>query len=191
MGQDDNFGGTEQVDFMGSESNNKSERLVYHGGPSQIVNFNTFTVCVILFIMAIFAPALWDKFITPAMGDDFRKYYITACKALFFIPPIWAFWAWIKIRCHRYTITTERLKEEVGVFNKSTDVLELFRVKDITFVEPFALRMFGCGNVILDTSDKSTPVVVLYAIKDGKKVLDDLRVHVQEMRQRKGVREID
>jgi len=166
------------------------EKVIYKGGPSQVVNFNTFTICVILFLFAIFAPSFWDKFFNQAYGE-FREYYMMVCKVLFFVPILWGGWSWLKIRCHRYTITTERLKEEEGVFSKSTDELELFRVKDITFVEPFSLRVFGCGNVLLDTSDKSTPLVVIYAIKDGRDLIDNLRHHVQVMRTKKGVREID
>ncbi|MDA0780981.1 MAG: PH domain-containing protein [Rickettsiales bacterium] len=167
------------------------EKLIYEGGPSQIVNFNVYTVCVIIFLFAIFAPSFWDKFLANSTISQYRDYYILVCKAFFFVPIVWAFWVWLVIRCHRYRITTERIHEKEGVFSRSTDELELFRIKDITFLEPFALRMFGCGNVVLDTSDKSTPMVVLYAIKDGQKLIDVLRKHVMEMRIRRGVHEID
>jgi uncharacterized membrane protein YdbT with pleckstrin-like domain len=102
-----------------------------------------------------------------------------------------AFSAWIKVHSHHYEITNERLKETDGVLSKTTDELELFRVKDISFVQPFFLRMFGCGNIILDTSDRSTQTVVIYAIKDAKPVMDLLRKNVQIMRVKKGVREFD
>jgi uncharacterized membrane protein YdbT with pleckstrin-like domain len=169
---------------------NGTEKVVFHGGPSQVVNFNTFTICTVMFLFAIFAPAFWDKFFNPLYAQH-RELYITICKAFFFFPIMWGGTAWLKVRCHRYTVTTERLKEEEGIFSKETHELELFRVKDISYLQPFSLRMFGCGNIVLITSDRTTPLVIINAIKDGRKVLDDLRYNVQIMREQKGVREID
>ncbi len=168
----------------------QQEKTVYLGGPSQVINYNTFIVCAILFVIVLSAPAIYKTFLA-AQYSEFKMYYMLASKILFFVPIIWAFSVWIKVKMHKYTITTERLTEEVGVLSKNTDVLELYRVKDITFNEPFALRMFSCGNIILDTSDKSTPLVVLHAIKSPKAVIDILRQNVEIMRTKKGVREID
>lgn len=92
---------------------------------------------------------------------------------------------------HRYTLTTERFNEESGIFSKTTEVLELFRVKDITLSQPFSLRMWGLGNIVMDTSDKSTPVVIIYGVKDAGSVVNMLRKHVDIMRTQKGVREVD
>lgn len=166
------------------------EKIIFRGSPSQIVNFNSFTLCAILFVLILFLPSLVNKYLADLLGN-FTNHVMLAIKFLFFVPAIWAFWIWVKVKTHRYTITTERLMEEYGVFSKETNELELYRVKDITFIQPFSLRMFGCGNVVLDTSDKSTPIIVMHAVKDGRKLLDRLRHQVQLMRDRKGVREID
>ena len=167
-----------------------SEKVIYKGGPSQVINYNVFAICTIIFLFAIWAPSLFDKYFLKSYGQ-FEDYVKIGLMLFFFAPIAYGFWAWLKVRCHRYIVTTERLMEEEGVFTKETNELELYRVKDITFVEPFTLRVFGCGNIILDTSDKSTPIVFLHAIKNGRPILDKLRHHVQIMRERKGVREID
>ncbi len=39
--------------------------------------------------------------------------------------------------------------------------LELYRVKDIVLNEPFLLRLVGLSNIVLVTSDRSTPVFVV------------------------------
>lgn len=171
--------------------NDQPERVIYKGGPAQVVNFRIFMVCAIIFIAAILAPTLWNIFFAASYSANLKKYYMILSKALFFVPIIWAFAAWLKVRSHQYIITTERLKEEEGVFSKTVDELELFRVKDISFVQPFSLRMFGCGNIVLDTSDKSTPIVVLHALKNPAPVIELLRTNVAIMRTKKGVREID
>ena len=81
--------------------------------------------------------------------------------------------------------------ESSGIFTRTTGEVELFRVKDMTFHEPFFLRIFGCGDIILDTSDKSSPIVVLHAIKDPRPLMETLRKNVIAMRTKKGVREVD
>lgn len=170
--------------------NNVKERVIFRGGPSQMVNYNTFFTSILLLIAISFAPKAWDLFFA-ASFPQYKSYYMLASKILFFLPAFIVIRAWLTIHCHKYTITTERLKEEEGILSKTTDELELFRVKDITFVQPFSLRVFGCGNIVLDTSDKSTPIVVLYALKNAQPVLEALRKNVQHMRTKKGVREID
>lgn len=176
---------------MENPLHNEAERIVFTGGPSQVVNCNVFVVCTLVVIAAAVAPSFWNHFLQGHVNPQHHDLYIKVAKAMFILPIIYGFWRWLDVRCHRYIITTERLKEEEGVFNKTTDELELFRVKDITFVEPFALRMFGCGNIVLNTSDKSTPIVVIYAIKNPRPVLENLRKCVHIMRHKKGVREID
>ena len=170
----------------------EKERVLYRGSPSQTVNFQVFVVCIFIFVATMVLPSMWDD-VTGAMPVlvQFKDQYMLALKVLFFVPVVWALAAWMKVNSHRYIITSERLREEEGVLSKNTDELELFRVKDISFTQPFFLRIFGCGNIILDTSDKSTPIVILYAIKNPTYVIDIIRHNVSIMRTKKGVREVD
>lgn len=171
---------------------NSRERVIYRGSPSQMVNFNIYFICVLIFAVAAMAPSIWSDYLAHnAKLARLKDVYMLGSKAAFFLPLIWAFVAWLKVRNHRYTLTTERLREEEGVLSKSTDELELFRVKDISYAQPFFLRIVGCSNIILDTSDKSTPIVVLHALKNAQPVIELLRHNVQVMRTKKGVREID
>jgi len=168
------------------------EKVVYRGTPSQSINMKRYLFCVVLLIIASVMPSIWENIIIdiPSLAPH-KNIYMLISKALFFLAPIWAFIGWIKVRHHIYTITNERLREEEGILSKHTDELELFRVKDISLAQPIALRMFGCGNVILDTSDKSTPIVVLHAVKKPNAIINILRKNVSVMRAKKGVREVD
>lgn len=53
---------------------------------------------------------------------------------------------------------------------------------------PFRLRLFGCGNLILNTSDSSTPVVTLEGIPADAELRDGLRAAVEQCRDRKRAR---
>lgn len=166
------------------------EEIIYSGGPAQVLNYNTFALCGFLFAMALIAPGIYNN----ALAEPYpslREPYMIVSKFLFFAPILWAFWVWLVIRCHRYVVSTEELHESSGVFSRRTDVLQLYRVKDITLDQPFTLRIFGCGNIVMDTSDKTTPIVVLKAVKSPKPLVKVLTRHVEMMRSIKGVREID
>lgn len=187
-------GGHEQVSVGEMSSagmtSAERERTVYQGGPSQVLNYNTFTVCALIFAVAIIAPGIYNNALAKQF-PDYKNVYMLVSKAMFFLPLLWSFWVWLELRCHRYILTTETFQEVRGVFSRRTDILQLYRVKDMTLEQPFTLRMFGCGNIVLDTSDKTTPIVLLKAVKQPRNLMAMLSRNVEIMRTLKGVREID
>lgn len=100
---------------------------------------------------------------------------------------IWL-WRWLELRNRVYEITTERLKITQGIFTKRTDELELYRVRDLTFVQPFLYRLFGKGDVRLTTSDSTTPEVQMEAIPADPELRDRLRKAIEACRDRKRAR---
>ena len=71
------------------------------------------------------------------------------------------------------------------------DELELYRVRDYKFDQPIFLRLFGLGNITLQTSDQATPVVIIRAIRDGEALREQIRTAVEDCRVKKRVREVD
>jgi uncharacterized membrane protein YdbT with pleckstrin-like domain len=107
------------------------------------------------------------------------------------IPVFIILWRWLETRNLRYELTTERLRVRSGVFNRKLDELELYRVRDYRFEQPFFLRLLGLGNVLLTTADKSNPSVTLRAIRDGEALREQIRNAVEACRVAKRVRELD
>jgi uncharacterized membrane protein YdbT with pleckstrin-like domain len=97
----------------------------------------------------------------------------------------------LKTKFTKYEITEERIIETTGVFSRSTDETELYRVKDIRLEEPFFLRMFGLSTILLVTSDKTSPFITLSGVKNGNNLRKILRDAVEVRRELKGVRERD
>lgn len=97
----------------------------------------------------------------------------------------------LRTALHSYELTPQRLTERTGILNRQTEELELYRVKDIGVEEPMVQRLFNRGRVALQTSDRSTPVVVLNGIRSPREVARVLREQVEKCRAMKGVREID
>ena len=90
-----------------------------------------------------------------------------------------------------YELTSERLKITEGIFSKATSTLELYRVKDIEVRQSFIYRLLGVENIQVNTSDVSSPVILLEAIPKTVALADKLRNQVEIIRVQKKVREID
>lgn len=120
----------------------------------------------------------------PSAAVDFWVYL----SCLLVLPIPYALWRWIQRRSHVTEITTERIRITQGIFSKRVDELELYRVRDITFVQPFALRIFGCGDLVLNTADVTTPVITLSAVPGDQALRDELRRAIEACRDRKRAR---
>jgi uncharacterized membrane protein YdbT with pleckstrin-like domain len=107
------------------------------------------------------------------------------------IPIPWAIARWMAVKTTTYRLTTERLITERGILNKTTDTLELYRVRDMQTTQPFFQRMFGLQTIHLLTADTSTPSVTLDFIPVTAGLPDKLRTQVEDTRMRKRVRTVD
>jgi len=97
----------------------------------------------------------------------------------------------VKTSCMRYEITPEELEYHSGIFNRKHEYIELYRVKDFEINRPLIYRLFGRGNLILYTSDKTTPEFWLHAIREPEETYTILRAFVERNRRLKHVYEVD
>ena len=95
---------------------------------------------------------------------------------------------WFVIRCRVYELTTERIRIRTGIVNRRTDEMELYRVQDITLLEPLGERLFGLGTIHITTSDDSTPNLWIEAIRGASDLREELRKSVEACRDQKRVR---
>ena len=154
------------------------EKAAWRGGPSQLVNLPAFVASAVVAM---------SFFVVGPRFPEIQNYIMLGA----LIPALWAGWKWLTVRCHRFEISTERLKMFEGVLNRSVDEIELYRVKDTQIQQPILYRLFGLGHVILETSDRSHPKATLNAIKDPREVGEILRREVESLRDKKRVREVD
>jgi|CoawatStandDraft_6_1074263.scaffolds.fasta_scaffold02559_3 uncharacterized membrane protein YdbT with pleckstrin-like domain len=122
--------------------------------------------------------------------------------------PSFILWSWtiiipliqyIKTRFTIYQLFPQTIVLKTGILSQKIDNIELYRVRDYSIEKPFLLRIFGLGNIILITSDKSKGNVafkgqkniILNAIQDPENVYNQLRTLVESSRKRTGTREVD
>ncbi|MBS0001146.1 MAG: PH domain-containing protein [Cyclobacteriaceae bacterium] len=127
----------------------------------------------------------------PSQWINFGTYVLCFLFCWLIIPIFIAIWKYLLVRTWTIEITDQRIIEGKGIFSKTTDELELFRVKDLRLEEPFLLRLVGLSNILMNTSDRTHPVYLIPAVRNGGSVREELRVAIDARREKKQVRETD
>jgi uncharacterized membrane protein YdbT with pleckstrin-like domain len=147
--------------------------VLFRGSPSLLVKAGTFFIGLLL-IAGFITGAIMAQQPLIAIGAGVVALYLVGVAAL--------------VRTQVFEVTSERLRWRRGILTKRTDELELYRVMDVSLVEPFLLRMVGAGNIEIKSADASTPNLTLPAVKGAKELREQLRVSIEKMRTQKGVR---
>jgi uncharacterized membrane protein YdbT with pleckstrin-like domain len=102
-------------------------------------------------------------------------------------------WKWFESLAARYDMCTDRLIVRQGIFNKSLDEVELYRVKDIRLEFSLINQMAGIGTITVHSSDETTRAapLVLRHVERAAERREELRRLVEAARQKRRVREVD
>lgn len=133
--------------------------------------------------------SLWKG--SPSQVVNLGVYVLCLLLCWLVLPVLYALWRWVDTRLTEYELTTQRLVFRRGVFNRKTEEVELYRVRDSSLDEPLFLRLFGVGNVVISATDASTPNFLLRAVKGAADVRQKLRAAVEAVREQKRVRSIE
>ncbi len=82
---------------------------------------------------------------------------------------------WIQSISTSYQITTQRIRVERGLFSKSKENVELFRIDHFDLHKPLGMRLVGQCILDLRSSDTSFPTVVVLGIPNLESLADTLR----------------
>lgn len=148
----------------------EEEKVICEINPSQLINLKAFILSFVA-IAAIVAGALLAK--------------MDILFLLLLLPASYAIWKWLEVKSMKLKITDQRIILRNGVLNKKTNETELYRVRDSSIEEPFFYRMFGCGNIIIYTTDEADATIKLAAYKKPHWVKDQVRNNAEICRQKK------
>ena len=148
----------------------EAEKTIGEFRPSQILNLKPL-------LLSLLAAAL---IVTAALLTESNMLYI-----LLILPWAYLFWKWLQINSRKLKLTDQRIILQEGVFNKTTNETELYRVRDSTIEEPFFYRLFGCGNIIIFTTDEADATLQLTAYKKPHWLKDQVRNYSEICRQKK------
>ncbi len=167
----------------------ENDNSIWSASPSQLINvsyfFITFVVIVVGIYLAFFPPDIIMRFHSLLVNLFFAGMLITV-----FFSCLRYFSTMLTV----FTLTKSELIIKSGIFSRSGERLELYRIRDYSYHQPFFLRLLSggkIGNIILITSDRTHPYVYIKGIAEGETILSSIRKQVELCRQEKGVREID
>ncbi len=99
--------------------------------------------------------------------------------------------AWLSVKTIRYRISNYRIDFERGVFSKHIDTLELWHVDDISFRQSPIDRLLGVGTILIDSNDRTTPMLRLDGLPHPRPIFDALKNRVIAVKRQRGVIKMD
>jgi uncharacterized membrane protein YdbT with pleckstrin-like domain len=100
---------------------------------------------------------------------------------------------WLGNLATTYEVTADRLVIRRGIFMKSIDEIELYRVKDIRIDFSLINQWADIGTISILSSDETTgdaPLVISH-VDAARRRREELRALVDAARQKRRVREVD
>ncbi len=100
---------------------------------------------------------------------------------------------WFQNIATHYELTDQRLIIRSGIFNKKTDEIELYRIKDVTVAYSLINQWVDIGAITISSSDPTTQggSITLRDIPRARAIREELRELVDAARQARRVRELD
>jgi uncharacterized membrane protein YdbT with pleckstrin-like domain len=73
---------------------------------------------------------------------------------------LWPIKRHIQRQAVKLTIAGDKLRYEVGLASKSTRIIQLPKVQDVRVVQSFAQRIFGIGDISIETAGENSRLIV-------------------------------
>ncbi|MDR0559055.1 MAG: PH domain-containing protein [Prevotellaceae bacterium] len=142
------------------------EKIIWEGGPSQWLNFNTFLICMlmagVLVCVTMWHGLLWWVHV------------------LFYYPFGKAIYAWFKLNSVKYKLTNYRFVRKDGVFNRSTKEFDLKELREVELIEPWYERIVKLGDIKLHFHSFSDLDIKLTGIPDPENVMKKFNQTLKE-----------
>ncbi len=94
------------------------------------------------------------------------------------------------LRSMRFVITEEQFIYEHGVFRRTRDFMELYRIVDFREESSFSQQIFGLKTIQIYSGDRSTPRLDMTGMDMSANLIPFIRERVGASRKRNGIYEI-
>ena len=88
----------------------------------------------------------------------------------------------------KYSMSDDRIFCEKGLLCVKFEEILLYRVRDISMKITLGQRIFGVGSILLQSSDKTSPVLELKNIKNPREVKEMIHRQVEEIKVQRRMR---
>ncbi len=91
-----------------------------------------------------------------------------------------------KLNATTFILTNQRIIVKSGLIAKKQDEIELVRVQDIQLRQDLKDRVLGVGDILVFSTDRTTPALELIDVRDAFEVREKIRTAVREEKHRLG-----
>jgi uncharacterized membrane protein YdbT with pleckstrin-like domain len=91
--------------------------------------------------------------------------------------------------CTRWIVTGEQIIIKKGVFSKTVNYIELYRVYDYQERKTFIQALFNNTTLYIHSGDKSHPILCMYGLKEDESLIVSIRERVEKQRKIKEIYE--
>lgn len=88
----------------------------------------------------------------------------------------------------KYAMSEDRIFRETGLLSIHFEEILLYRVRDISMKITLGQRIFGIGSILLQSSDKTAPILELKNVKDPRTVKEMIHRQVEEIKLQRRMR---
>ena len=88
----------------------------------------------------------------------------------------------------KYSMSDDRIFCEKGLLSVKFEEILLYRVRDISMKITLGQRIFGVGSILLQSSDKTSPVLELKNRKNPREVKEMIHRQVEEIKVQRRMR---
>ena len=88
----------------------------------------------------------------------------------------------------KYSMSDDRIFCEKGLLNMKFEEILLYRVRDISMKITLGQRIFGVGSILLQSSDKTAPVLEIKNVKKPRQVKEMIHQQVEQVKEQRRMR---
>ncbi|MGZ3477104.1 MAG: PH domain-containing protein [Polyangiales bacterium] len=157
-------------------------RVLFDGHPSWKAWFGrTISAALVVIIGAVLGVWLLAHY------WDTERIYSLGGVGLAVIGVIWFLWIHFDRRSIHVHITSQTIDVERGLFGRTIDSLQLWRIRDIELDQTFMERMLGIARIRIMAHDVSQPNLVLIGLPGSRRLFDEIRDAIAIARQARNV----
>lgn len=92
------------------------------------------------------------------------------------VPPLAAgLFSWLARLSTEWRLFEESIETDAGLIARSIGNVQLFRVRDLALRQSVLNRLLGVGDVLVTSTDQSTPHLVIRGVADPRAVYETMR----------------
>lgn len=88
----------------------------------------------------------------------------------------------------KYSMSDDRIFCEKGLLNMKFEEILLYSVRDISMKITLGQRIFGVGSILLQSSDKTAPVLEIKNVKNPRQVKEMIHQQVEQVKEQRRMR---